>query len=126
TVTAYQTLAAYLRELGRLNEAAQVARRGRDWAAEVTTDAGSFFHALASFHLEARAVAEARAKGAADASSDVEAASSAAVAALRNTVLTGWRDSKWLQTDLLPAPLRKRADYRELIARVEADRKSVV
>src|SRR5262249_18294745 len=66
-VTAYQTLTAYLRELGRLDEAARVARQGGDWAAGVTTDAGAFFHALARFHLEARAVAEARAKGAADA-----------------------------------------------------------
>jgi tetratricopeptide (TPR) repeat protein len=119
TVTAYQSLVAYLRELGRLDEAARVARQGRDWAAEVATDSRSFFDALARFHLEARAVAEARAKSAANASADMESASSAAVAALRNNVLAGWRDLAWLRTDLLPSPLRKRADYQDLIARVE-------
>jgi serine/threonine protein kinase/tetratricopeptide (TPR) repeat protein len=120
TVTAYQTLVAYLRELGRLGDAARVARQGREWAAGVTTDANVFFQALARFHLEARAVAEARARNTADASLDVESASTAAVTALRNDVLTGWRDLKWLKTDLLPAPLRKRPDYQDLIARVEA------
>jgi serine/threonine protein kinase/predicted Zn-dependent protease len=119
TVITYQALVAYLRELGRLDEAARVVRQGRGWAVGVTTDAGSFFEALAGFHLEARAVAEARARNTADASSDVESASAAAVTALRSNVLTGWRGLSWLKTDLQPAPLRRRPDYQELVARVE-------
>ena len=118
-MTGYQTLAWYLRELGRLDEAARVVRQGRDRAAEINVDDGTFFMAEGGFYLEALTVAEARAKGAADVRSDVEPAATAAVASLRNYLLTGWRDSSWLKTNPLPAPLRERADYKELIAQVE-------
>ena len=116
----YGSLARELRELGRLDEAARVVRQGRDRAAEVTTDDGPFFGTLIGFHLEARAVAEARAKDSADAGPDVERAALAAVAAMRNYVLTGWRDPQWMKTSLAVAPLKERPDYQELIARVEA------
>jgi serine/threonine protein kinase/Flp pilus assembly protein TadD len=119
-ITGYQMLAAYLRELGRLDEAARVSRQGFDWAAEVTADADSFFLALALLHLEARAVAEAQAKTSADARSDGEREASAAVVALRHCVLTGLRDLSWLKTNPTSAPLGERAECQELIARVEA------
>jgi len=119
-MTGYQSLAAYLNELGRLDDAGRVVRQGRGRAAEVTTDDGPFFSALAGFHLAARTVAEAQAKGSVDARPDVESAAAAAVSTMRNYVLSGWRDSQWMKTNPAPAPLKERRDYQELIARVEA------
>jgi serine/threonine protein kinase/tetratricopeptide (TPR) repeat protein len=119
-VHGYTSLAGELKELGRLDEAARVVRQGRDRAAEVTTDDGRFFGTLISFHLNARAVAEARAKDSAEARPDVERAALAAVAAIRNYVLTGWWDPQWMRTNPAVVPLQTRRDYQELIARVEA------
>ena len=59
-MNAFQSLAGYLNGLGRLDDAARVLRQGRDRSAEVTTDEGAFFSALAGFHITARQVAEAR------------------------------------------------------------------
>ncbi len=119
-ILSYYAVVAHLKELGRLDDAARVVRQGRDRAAEVSTDEGPFFMALSSFYMEARAVAEARAKDSALARPDVESAAAAAVATMRNYILTGWRDSRWMKTNPAAAPLKERTDFRELIARVEA------
>ena len=71
-MNAFQSLAGYLNGLGRLDDAARVLRQGRDRSAEVTTDEGAFFSALAGFHITARQVAEARAKDSAEARPDIE------------------------------------------------------
>jgi tetratricopeptide (TPR) repeat protein len=119
-VTGYQELVAYLRQLDRLDDAARLVRQVRDRVAEATDDTGPFFRALAAFHLEACEVAAARTKQSADAAAELEQATEAALTALRNYTLTGWRDASWLRTNKMTEPLRDRADFRDLLARHEA------
>jgi serine/threonine protein kinase/tetratricopeptide (TPR) repeat protein len=113
-VKGYTDYVNLLREVGRLDEADQVAARARERLAEATEDTLALFAEAWEFHQGAVALAQARArsKGA-----ELERALSEAVLALRRYVLAGFRDENWLRTNLATEPLRERADFQEVLAR---------
>ena len=113
----YVLLVGALREAGRLDEAVRSARRARDRAAEADGDSAAFFAASCRLHLEARAVAASRQPAAPEARGEADELAAAAVGALRNFVLAGGPEKDLDQTEF--APLRDRADFRDLRSRAK-------
>jgi tetratricopeptide (TPR) repeat protein len=108
-----------LREVGRWDEAAKVADRARERIADSTEETPAFFEAVRDFHLADYSLAIARSKAAPGEPVKTEREALAAVNALRQHVLAGWRDTTGMRTDPRTEPLRQRADFNELMARVD-------
>ncbi len=113
------TLVHELHKAGRSDEAAKTVEKARDRLAETTGDSTEYFRQVSYFHLTALAVASACAKTATNGQAQFEAAAAAAVAALRQQILAGGHDDKWLKTDSRTEPLRQRADFKALVTLME-------
>jgi tetratricopeptide (TPR) repeat protein/serine/threonine protein kinase len=118
-VAGYGRLLTELREAGRWDEATRVADKARVRIAETAEETTEFTRQVSYFHLTAYAFALARAKAAPDGKTNTEPEAAAAVNALRQHVLSGWHHEKWMRTDALTEPLRQRADFKELLARMD-------
>ncbi|MCI0681757.1 MAG: protein kinase [Gemmataceae bacterium] len=108
-----------LRQAGRWEEAARTADKARDRLAEATEETTEFFRQLSYFHMTAYSVAVARAKARPNEQTSTEPEAAAVVGSLRQHVMAGWRDPKWLRTDSRIEPFRQRADFKELLALVD-------
>lgn len=64
-------------------------------------------------------IAVARAKTTPGGAANTEREAAEAVNRLRQHVLAGWRDPNWMRTDPRTKPLRQRADFQELLARMD-------
>jgi tetratricopeptide (TPR) repeat protein len=113
----YSVLLHELREAGRLEEAAKTAEKARIRLAETTEETTEFFRQVATFHLNMHSLALARAKANPDEEVNSESEAAAAVNAMRQHTLAGWREPTWLRTDSRTEPLRQRGDFKELLAR---------
>lgn len=118
-VGGYATLLYELHEAGRSDEVATTTERARIRLAETTEETTEFFRQVSYFHLTAHSLALARAKADPSGKANTEREAAAAVNALRQHALAGWRDPKWMRTDSRTAPLRERADFKELLAQVD-------
>ncbi len=113
----YTALLNELRDASRLEEAAKTADKARVRLAETTEETTEFFRQVASFHLCMHSLTLARAEANPDGELNTESEAAAAVNAMRQHTLAGWRDPNWLRTDSRTEPLRQRADFKELLAR---------
>ena len=108
-----------LRSAGRLDEAAKVADRARERIAETTEETTEYFGNVSHLSLLVHSLALARVRasgGAVNAEREAEAA----VNDLRRHVLAGWyRGAEWMRTDPRTEPLRRRADFKDLLARMD-------
>jgi tetratricopeptide (TPR) repeat protein len=118
-VEGYAEFLDALREAGRWDEAAKVADRARQRIAETTETTTAFFEGVRDFSLAVYSLAIARGKAAPAGAVKTEHEALAAVNALRQHVLAGWRDSNGMLTDPRTEPLRQRPDFNELLARVD-------
>jgi serine/threonine protein kinase/tetratricopeptide (TPR) repeat protein len=127
-VAGYTMLLSELQQAGRFEEAAKAADKARIRIAETNDETLAFFGQIVGFHLAAYAIAEARAKADPAGKLDTEPEAAAAVKAMRQYVLAGWRDPKFLRDNSIAKMLSDRADFKELLARMEelvpADQKS--
>jgi serine/threonine protein kinase/tetratricopeptide (TPR) repeat protein len=108
-----------LRLAGRLEEATRVAERARERIAEAREETRAFIYAVQDFHLATLAVAVERSRDRPEGNAVVDREAAMLVEAMRRYVLMGWRDPNWLRTDPRTEPLRARADFQGLLARVE-------
>ncbi len=115
----YAKLLDELREAGRLEEATKAAEKGGVRLAETTEETTGFFGNVLSFRLAAHAVAAARARANPGAGLNTEPEAAAAVNAIRDLVLAGWRNPAFMRTDPRMGPLRRRADFKELLVRLD-------
>jgi tetratricopeptide (TPR) repeat protein len=118
-VGAYRNLLGYLRQLGRLDEAARAAERCRERIAEATEETAEFFYQTSSFDFAVLDLAHARAKTTPDGEAGRERAAAEAVAGLRRRAFFDWWDAKWMRSAPMTEPLRGRADFQELLARMD-------
>ena len=118
-VAGYATLLNELRDTGRLDEATRTVDKARVRLSETTEETSEFFRHVVGFHLAAHSVALARVKADPDGEIDTEPEVLAAVNAMRQFALAGWRDANWLRSDPRTEPLRQRADFKELLVRME-------
>ncbi len=115
----YAKLLNALREAGRLEEATKTAEKGGARLAETTEETSDFMAKLVNFRLAVHALTVARAQADPDAEGNPDAEAAMVVKALRQLVLSGWRDTKWSRNDPESEPLRQRADFKELFVRIE-------
>ena len=118
-VGGYARLLEGLRSAGRLDEAAKVADRARERIAETTEETTEYFGSVSHLSLVVHSLALDRARASGGAVK-AEREAAAAVNDLRRHVLAGWHQgAEWMRTDPRTEPLRQRADFKDLLARMD-------
>lgn len=117
-VASFSSLLTELQHAELWVEATRTIEKARTRLAEAKEESPVYFAQLREFELTAYGIAEARAKTHPN-EVNLDRDAAALVAAMRNLVMAGWRDPKWMRTDPRTESLRHRADFKELLNRVD-------